>query len=104
VPNINPILDQIKKRTKIEQIDIIHSCLFRGCFDSTSSEWNESTLEQKVEALTKLINDDEGNTLKISTAMMDYCNKENAKDIKPMDLVLAMSKIIDHLLREKDAR
>ena len=32
------------------------SCFPRGCFDTASSEWNWSTMEEKIEALRVLIN------------------------------------------------
>jgi len=76
-------------------------CSLRSCFDRSSSEWQATTLEEKISMLKKLINEDGENTLKLSIGMMDYCNKENGKDIKPKDLILAMSEIIDHLLKEK---
>ena len=97
----NPILNQIKDQSKVESIDGSNSCLLRGCFDSASSEWKESTLDDKIETLKKLINEDGDNTLALSMGMMDYCNSEEGKDIKPMDLVISMSKIIDYLLKKE---
>jgi len=96
----NIILEQIAQQSTVETIDVSNSCLLRGCFDSASSEWGRSALDEKVEALKKLINKDGENTLKLSVGMMDYCNREAGKGIKPMDLILSMSKIIDHLLKE----
>lgn len=54
----NPILNQIQEQSRFEKIDYADSCLLRGCFDSVSSEWNKSTIAQKVEALEVLINRD----------------------------------------------
>jgi len=76
-------------------------CKIRSYFDYSSHEWKESTLNEKIEALKKLINEDDENTLKLSMGMMDYCNNEADKDIKYIDLVISMSKIIDYLLKDE---
>ena len=76
-------------------------CALRGCFDRSSSEWQDTSIDEKVKILKKLINEDGEDILKLSIGMMDYCNKENGKDIKPVDLVRSMSEIMDYLLKEK---
>ena len=81
--------------------DISSLCSLRTCFDHSSSEWNETSLDEKVSMLKKQINDNTNSTFKLSLGMLDYCNTEAGKDIKPLDLVISMSKIIDHLLKEK---
>jgi len=77
------------------------SCKLRKCFDHASHEWTQSTLAEKIEELKKLVNEDGENTLKLSLEMMDYCNKEAGKDIKPIDLIISMSKLLDYMLKEK---
>lgn len=78
-------------------------CALRSYFDYSSHEWKESTIDEKIKSLKKLLNEDSKNTLNLSLGMMDYCNTQANKDIKPMDLVIAMSKIIDHLLLEEQS-
>ena len=94
----NPILQQIQEQSRFEKIDYADSCLLRGCFDSTSSEWHKSTIEQKVEALEVLINRDKVLTSSLIIKMLNYCNKEANKGIEQQDVLLSLSKIIDYLL------
>ena len=75
-------------------------CNHRTLFDFSSNEWKSTSVENKIEVLTKLLNEDKNNTLKISLEMLDYCNHEAGKEVKLMDLLISMSKIIDHLLKE----
>ena len=96
----NSILRQISQQSIHEPINASNSCLLRGCFDHASQEWKDSTLDEKVYALKMLINDDCKNTLKLSMGMLDYCNKEAGKEIKLIDIVISMSHLIDHLLKE----
>ncbi len=99
----NPILQQIQEQSRFEKIDYADSCLLRGCFDSASSEWNKSTIEQKVEALKVLINRDKVLTSTLVSKMLNYCNNEVNKGIAQEDVLLSLSKIIDYLLiKEKE--
>ena len=91
----NCILEQIKEQSRFEKIDYADSCLLRGCFDSTSSEWQKSTIEQKVEALEVLINRDKVLTSSLIIKMLDYCNKEANKGIEQQDVLLSLSKILN---------
>ena len=75
------------------------SCILRECFDSASTEWNRSTIDEKVEALQKLIKDDGENTLKLAMGMLDYCNEEEGKKMPLSTLVFSMSELLDHLLK-----
>jgi len=75
-------------------------CAMRKYFDSTSSEWKSNDLTEKIKDLQFLVNQKKADTLKLSLEMMDYCNKESSKDIKPIDLVISMSKILDSLLKK----
>ena len=64
-----------------------------------SSEWNRSTIDEKVDALRKLVKDDGENTAKLSLGMLDYCNRESGKDIKLLELVLSLSELLDNTLK-----
>jgi len=98
----NPRVQEIKEQSRFyEDGDYVNSCLLRDCFDPASSEWNHSTMDEKVEALSVLINRDDKNTLGLALGMLDYCNKEANKGINMIDLVISMSKIIDHLLKNE---
>lgn len=97
----NPILKQIIKESVMKPLEVENSCLLRGCFDHACHEWKESTLDEKVVALKNLINNDGENTLKLSMGMLSYCNEKAGKDIKLIDLVISMSHLLDHLLKEE---
>ncbi len=98
----NPILQQIQEQSVFQKIDYADSCLLRGCFDSASSEWNKSTIAQKVEALEVLINRDKVLTSTLILKMLSYCNQEANKGIEQKDVILSLSKIIDYfLIKEK---
>jgi len=73
----------------------------RGCFDIASSEYNELTMDEKVQMLKELINDKNYNTANLALQMMDIYNTEYNKGIRPIDLVAGLGSIIDHLLKEK---
>lgn len=73
----------------------------RGCFQTTCSEWHETTMDEKVDFLAELINKKGFNTLKLAISMMEGGNNELNKDIKEIDLVIGMSKLIDHLLKNR---
>ena len=73
----------------------------RGCFQTTCSEWNSTTMDEKVELLKVLLNKKGFSTFGLSLVMMDEGNTRFNKDIAPLDLVMSMSQIIDYLLKEK---
>jgi len=81
--------------------EIKKSCYLRSCFDSSSSEWHDSTMDEKIGVLKKLVKEDGDNTLRLAIGMKSYCNDEAGKDIKDMDLIVSMGKLLDHLLKEK---
>lgn len=73
----------------------------RGCFDLPSSEYNELDMPQKVALLKELINKKGYNTTQLSISMMNIYNTEYNKTIKPIELVMGLSKIVDYLLTEE---
>ena len=98
----NPILEQITEASRFEpDFDFVRSCLLRECFDMPSHEWKGSTMEEKVEALSVLVNKEDSSTFKLALGMLDYCNHNSKKNIEPFDIVMAMSEIIDHMLKKK---
>ena len=96
---MNPILAHIKETSKIVDVDLSQSCLLRECFDMASSEWDRSTIDEKVDALQQLVKNDGENTLKLAMGMLDYCNREAGKDIKLLELVISLSTMMDNLLK-----
>ena len=98
----NPILEQIVEQSRYEpDFNIAQSCLLRECFDMPSHEWKGSTMEEKVEALKVLVNEEKHSTYNLARGMHDYCNHHAGKDIELSDLVVSLSKIIDHLLKKE---
>ena len=98
----NPILKQIVEQSRFEpEFDFSRTCLLRECFDMPSYEWNDSTMEEKVEALRVLVNEENFSTFNLALGMLDYCNHNAGKDITPLDLVMSMGEIIDHLLKKE---
>ena len=72
----------------------------RGCFDIASDEYTKLDMSKKVELLKELINQENFTTAELSIKMMDTYNKEFNKEIRPIDLVLGLSSLVDYLLKE----
>ncbi len=72
----------------------------RGCFQTTCSEWDSTTMDEKIGILKELINDKEYSSLELSMQMMKIYNSQYGKEIKELDLLMGMSRILDHLLRK----
>ena len=76
-------------------------CTYRSLFDYASHEWKETDLDMKVELLKNYVHN--GKSIKkLAFEMMEYCNKNENKDIKPIDIALAMSEILEFCLKEKN--
>jgi hypothetical protein len=74
-------------------------CEYRKVFDGLSSEFKNSSLEEKKELLRSLIN--KNIPLKIAAIkMMDYCNKNENKDIKEIDIIFALADLLEEVLKE----
>jgi len=73
----------------------------RGCFDLPSEEYKQLDMPQKVALLKELINEKGYNSTQLSISMMNIYNTEYNKDIKPIELVMGLSKIVDYLLTEE---
>jgi len=73
----------------------------RGCFQSNCAEWKQTTIEEKVDLLSDLINQKDYDTLQLSLTMMEYGNSKFNKNIKEKDLIIGMSKIIDFLIKKE---
>lgn len=97
--------NKILKEIKCRDIDIskgeMEVCILRGCFQTSCTEWNMTTMDEKTEAIKELITNGDFSTLKLSMMMLDTCTNEYNKEVKPIDLVIAMGEIIDHLLKDK---
>jgi len=57
-------------------------------------------MPKKVELLKELINQENFTTAELSIKMIDTYNKEFNKEIRPIDLVLGLSSLVDYLLKE----
>ena len=99
----NKILKEIKRR----DIDIskgeMEACILRGCFQTTCTEWDMTSIDEKTEAIKELITNGDFSTFKLSIMMLDTCTNEYNKEMTPLDLVFGMGEIIDYLLKEKGA-
>ncbi len=97
----NKILKEIKRRDLDISKGEMEACILRGCFQTSCTEWNMTSMDEKVEAIKELITNGDFTTLKLSLSMLDTCTNEYNKEIEPIDLVIAMSEIIDYLLKDK---
>jgi len=74
-------------------------CEYRKVFDGLSSEFKNTDLKEKKELLRSLIN--KNIPLKIAALkMMDYCNKNENKDIKEIDIIFALADLLEEVLKE----
>ena len=73
----------------------------RGCFQTTCSEWDNSTMDEKITKLKNLSNNNL-DVFQLSIRMKMMGVEDFNKEIDDLDLVIGMSKIIDYLLKEKD--
>lgn len=73
----------------------------RGCFQKSCSEWNGTEMNQKIELLDELINNKEYDTLQLVIRMMNRGNIDFNKDIQELDIIMGMSQIIDHLIKNQ---
>ena len=99
----NKILKEIKRRDLDISKGEMEACILRGCFQTTCTEWDMTSMYEKTEAIKELITNGDFTTLNLSLSMLDTCTKEYNKEMTPLDLVFGMSEIIDYLLKEKGA-
>lgn len=97
----NSIIEKIEQLSKVEEVDYVKSCMLRECFDSVSSEWNNSTMEQKIEALKVLVKEKNHSINELIFGMLDYCNKEANKDIKSVTIAIALGQLLEHCIRSE---
>lgn len=101
----NPILNDIEEwRIGNSKFDPINSNVLRGCFDSVSSEWDRSSMDEKLEALKYLVEHEDKNISSLSIGMMEHCNNELNKNITPLELIMSMGEIIEYLLKNSHAQ
>ena len=84
-----------------EMMETNSPCAYRSLFDYASYEWKEMDLKTKVEILKSYVHNGES-IKRLALEMMEYCHKNENKDIKPIDMVLAMSEILEFCMREKN--
>ena len=73
----------------------------RGCFQTTCSEWDSTTMEEKVELLKALVSNKGYDSLQLSMQMMEIYNTQFGKEINETDLLMGMSRILDFLLNKE---
>jgi len=94
----NPIIEKIEQLSKVEEVDYVKSCMLRECFDNVSSEWNNSTMEQKIEALEVLVKEKNHSINELIFGMLDYCNKEANKDINSITIAISLGQLLEHCI------
>ncbi len=97
-------LMSMQKNWKNIDKDDVHNDIVktRGCFQTTCSEWKHTTMDEKIGILKELINDKEYSSLELSMQMMEIYNSQYGKEIKELDLLMGMSKVLDYLLKESE--
>jgi len=98
----NNILRAIKQRNMDISKGEIEPCILRGCFQTSCTEWNMTSMDEKTEAIKELITKGDFTTANLSLMMLDTCTNEYNKEMTPLDLVFGMGEIIDYLLKEKE--
>ena len=95
-------LMMLQENWKDIEKDEVHNDIVktRGCFQITCSEWDSSTMEEKVELLKELVNNKGYDSLQLAMQMMKIYNEQYGKEINETDLLMGMSRIMDYLLRE----
>jgi len=79
----------------------VSPCILREIFDYPSHEYQSLLMSKRIEKL-KLLLENDSNILKLALEMQQECNTTANKDIKDLDLLLSMSKIIEYLLNKED--
>ena len=98
----NSIIEKIEERTHHSKVELSQSGLLRELFDDVSSEWNRSTIDEKLEALEILVKQKDENILKLILGMMTTYNEARSTNhIEPIHLVVTLSKLLEELLKKK---
>jgi uncharacterized membrane-anchored protein YjiN (DUF445 family) len=79
---------------------LVSPCTLREIFDYSSHEYQSLLMPKRIEKLKLLLKND-SNILKLALEMQQECNTTANKDIKDLDLLLSMSKIIEYLLKKE---
>lgn len=96
------IMDWEVSTVKENMMDIEHTIWqTRGCFQTTCSEWDRTNIDEKVKLLKDLADNHDLDVFQLSMRMKIMGVEDFNKDITDLDLVMAMSKIIDYLLKDK---
>ena len=73
----------------------------RSLFDYPSNEWGELEMDKKIEILQDLVQDGV-NIKKLVFEMMKYCNEHEGKNIASIDVILALSELLENCLQSKE--
>ena len=91
----------IKKDISDDQYNEIYPT--RGIFQLSTSAYDSTTMQEKVDTLKQLLNKEDNCTFSLAITMMDLV-QENGNDIEPLDLAIGMGKIIDFFLKENQEK
>jgi len=99
----NSIIQDIEEQLRFENLNqeealkyIIDSCLLRGCFDYLCQEWKETTITEKKTALSYITSTYDTDSMTLAMGMLKYCNETANKEIKTLDIIISLTKLIDN--------
>lgn len=80
--------------------DIKNSYNLRDCFDLGSHQYTETTIEEKIEAIKYITEKYNTTTLDLAMGLMMYSKESSNTTIEPLDIVMALSEILDYKIKE----
>ena len=96
----NPIIHNLENGVLSTLEHIKNSYFLRDCFDYASHEYKETTIEEKIEALKYITEKYETTTLDLAMGLMMYSKESPNTTIKPLDIVFALSEILDYTMKK----
>lgn len=77
----------------------INNCSLRDCFDFSSQEWKDTTLDEKIDKLKLISEKNNINIVELALGMQDYCNNAANKSIKDKEVMISLAYLLDHLIK-----
>ena len=96
----NPIIHHLENGPLSTLKQIKNSYFLRDCFDCPSHEYKQSTIQEKIEAIKYITEKYETNTLDLVMGLMMYSKESGNTTIKPLDVVFALSELLDSKIKK----
>ena len=80
----------------------VDGAILRHCFDPYCSEWNQSSIEEKISTISKNIEENNTNCFALAMKTFVSLKEEYGKDIHPIHILSAMGSILDYLIKERN--